>query len=71
VISDAHGCVIAAPAEYNRNGVFDSRVRTTPDAAGHFVFHQLSPGPWVISNCIEFPKVVVDAGATNVVVPPP
>ncbi len=70
-ISDARGCVIAAPAEYNRNGVSDSRVHTTPDASGRFVFHQLSPGKWVISNCIEFPKVIVDAGTRGVVVPAP
>ena len=71
VISDAHGCVIAAPAEYNRNGVSDARVHTTPDAAGRFVFHQLSRGKWVISNCIQFPTVVVVAGTSGVVVPAP
>ena len=69
VAKQPRGCVVAAPAKYNRNGIFDMRVRVKPDADGHFLFHHLSPGDWVISNCIEYPKVIADAGRTDVEVP--
>lgn len=69
VTGDAHGCVVAAPAKYNRDGIFDMRIRVKPTSDGHFVMHQVPRGDWVLSNCVEYPKIVVDAGRTDVVVP--
>ena len=66
---DPGECIVAAPAKYNRDGIFDMRIRVKPTADGHFVMHEVPRGDWVVSNCAEYPKVVVDAGRTDVEVP--
>jgi hypothetical protein len=66
---DPGACIVAAPAKYNRDGIFDMRIRVKPTADGHFTMHQVPRGDWVVSNCAEYPKVVVDAGRLDVVVP--
>lgn len=68
-MKDPGACIVAAPAKYDRDGIFDMRIRVKPTADRHFAMHQVPRGDWVLSNCAEYPKVVVDAGRLDVEVP--